>query len=106
MGFYLHSLPVRNPTVHRNLGCSGAATAATTAAAAADAATATIGPTGVGGDTGPVGCVGDWQLILHGLWGGTVRVLRWQKSRWMLGRKRKEMKSLANVCGNAHVPAF
>lgn len=56
LGFYLHSLPIRNTTVHRNLGCRGAATAT---AAAAAAATATTGPAGVAVDTGTTGRVGD-----------------------------------------------
>ena len=64
---YLHSLPVRNAAVHRNLGPRGPATATTAAtAAAADAA----------GTAGAAGCMGDRQLILHGLRDGTVRMLR------------------------------
>ena len=66
---YLHSLPVRNAAVHRNVGPRGPATAPTTATAAAAAA-------GTAGDTCAAGCMGDWQLVLHGLWDGTVRVLR------------------------------
>ena len=64
---YLHSLPVRYSAVHRNLGTRGPATATTAAAAAA---------AGTAGDTCAAGCMGDRQLVLHGLWDGTVRVLR------------------------------
>lgn len=57
MESYLHGLPIRNATVHRNLGSGGAA-ASTTAA---------TDPAGAAGDAGTARCMGDWQLILHGL---------------------------------------
>ena len=80
VAFYLHSLPVRNATIHRNLGARGAATAAT---AATDAA-------GTAGDTCAARRMGAWQLVLHGLREGTVRVLRWQMSRQVLGGKKQK----------------
>lgn len=71
---YLHSLPVRNATVHRNLGPRGAATAT---AAAIVAATAATDAAGTAGDTRAARRMGDGQLVLHGLQDDTVRALRW-----------------------------
>lgn len=47
--------------------------------------------------------MGDWKLILHGLYDGTIRALRWQKNTWMLGggRQKRNVKQIlekADTC--------